>query len=231
MMYLDLEELDHIFKDRLLWSTDRFGLAQFRRQDHWGDPSTPLQTAISRLIEDQTGRLQTGPIRLLTHLRYFGYCFNPVSFYFCFGENGGHLETIVAEVDNTPWGERHCYILDESLNKGDLEKKHYRFAKSFHVSPFMGMDIEYDWCFTCPENFLNIHMVSRESNEKFFDATMTLRRRKIDTQSLTSVLLRFPFMTAKVMVAIYWNALRLWLKGCPFYSHPRKMKSLEIQGQ
>jgi DUF1365 family protein len=222
-MYLDLEELNHLFEHRLFWSTNCFNLAQFRREDHWGDSSIPLSQAVSRLIQERTGRLHSGPIRLLTHLRYFGYCFNPVSFYFCFDEDDRYLDTIVAEVNNTPWGERHCYILDESLNEGDRSKKRYRFEKEFHVSPFMSMDVKYDWYFTSPHHSLNIHMENRGSKEKFFDATMTLRRREIGRRSLNSVLLHYPFMTGKVMAAIHWNALRLWLKGCPFYTHPRKL--------
>ena len=231
MMYLDLQELDYLFARRWLWSSKRFNLAQFRRTDHWGDPTVPLPQAISRLIEAHTGKAHTGPIRLLTHLRYFGYCFNPVSFYFCYDEREV-LQTIVAEINNTPWGETHCYVLNESLNEGDRKKKRYRFGKDFHVSPFMSMDIDYDWYFTIPQGTLNVHMENRETNEKFFDATMTLRRQEIDAFSLNLVLFRYPFMTGKVMAAIHWNALRLWMKGSPFYTHPHKrMNHLETQRQ
>ena len=225
LLYLDLEELGDLFQDELFWSANRFNLAQFRRKDHWGDQSVPLFQAIAQLVQEKTGRLPSGPVRLLTHLRYFGYCFNPVSFYFCFDADDRFVETIVAEVNNTPWGERYCYVLDESLNKGDEFKKRYQFAKDFHVSPFMSMDIDYDWYFTSPRESLNIHMENRESEHKFFDATMTLQRREISKKSLNLVLFRYPFMTAKVITAIHWNALLLWLKGCPFYTHPHKLES------
>ena len=229
MIYLDLGELDTVFEGSLFWSTRRLALAQFRQEDHWGEQSIPLSQSISQLIESHTGCPQTGPIRLLTHLRYFGYCFNPVSFYFCFDDSDSYLQTVVAEVNNTPWGDRHCYVLDEVLNEGDRDKKHYRFEKDFHVSPFMDMNVEYDWYFTRPGTSLGIHMENRESEEKFFDATLTLQRREIDTRSLHSVLLRYPFMTGKIIAAVYWNAMRLWLKGCPFYTHPGKLeKSQEV---
>ena len=91
-VYLDLDELDHVFQGRLLWSTKGANVAWFRRTDHVGDPRMPLRDAVSELVERRTGRRPRGPIRLLTHLRYFGYCMNPVSFYYCFdlsGDQGG----------------------------------------------------------------------------------------------------------------------------------------------
>ncbi len=150
LLYLDLAELDTVFRGRWLWSTRRLALARFHRADHLGDTATPLDAAVRDLVEAQTGRRPAGPIRLLTHLRYFGYCFNPVSFYYCFDASGARVETIVAEVNNTPWGERHCYVLDETHDAGCGDRRRYRFDKAFHVSPFMPMDLTYDWRFGSP---------------------------------------------------------------------------------
>ena len=222
MMYLDLEEVPRLFKGRWLWSSERFALAQFRRTDYLGDPQAPLTQAVRELVAQHTGRQPQGPIRLLTHLRYFGYCFNPVSFYFCYDAFGQAVETIVAEVTNTPWGERSCYVLDERQNEAHGNKKRYRFGKTFHVSPFMSMDVDYDWRFLEPDKQLVIHMDSRKSGDKFFDATMTLSRQEITGPALAWCLLRYPFMTGKVIAAIYFQALRLWLKKAPFYPHPAK---------
>ncbi|MEZ5451088.1 MAG: DUF1365 family protein, partial [Thiolinea sp.] len=103
MLYLDLDELPTLFKPYWLWSVDRPNLARFRRRDHLGDPQQPLSEAVRERIEQETGRRPAGPIRLLTHFSYFGYRFNPVSFYYCFDAADQQLEYIVAEVNNTPW--------------------------------------------------------------------------------------------------------------------------------
>jgi DUF1365 family protein len=110
MMYLDLDELPTLFQKRWLWSVSRPALARFHRDDHIGDPAESLSESVRKLVEAETGKRPEGPIRLLTNLAYFGYCFNPVSFYYCFSEDGETVETIVAEVNNTPWGERDTYV-------------------------------------------------------------------------------------------------------------------------
>ena len=223
MMYLDLAELDALFDGRLLWSQRRAAPARFRRSDYLGDPRIALPDAVSRLVEERTGAPCEGPIRLLTHPRYFGYGFNPVSLYFCFDTEGRSLRTIVAEVSNTPWGERHCYVLDGATNLGRGEKRRHEFRKDFHVSPFMDMDVDYRWYFTPPGRSLGIHMENLKSGKRFFDATLALTRREISTVSLNAVLLRYPLMTARIVAAIYWHALLLWIKGTPFFTHPAKL--------
>ena len=220
MVYLNLDELESVFDDYLLWSVGRFNLASFRRQDHIGDPGVSLKQSVSELVEQHTGSSPRGPIGLLTHLRYAGYGFNPVSFYYCFDEQDQHVETIVAEVNNTPWGEQHCYVLSECDNTGEGAFKRYTPMKEFHVSPFMPMDIEYDWRFGPVSETLNIHMQNYRDECKLFDATMSLKRQDINSRSLASALVRYPFVTAKVTSGIYYQALRLWLKKTPFYSHP-----------
>ena len=136
-LYLDLAELDEVFGGRWLWSARRPALAWFRRADYLGDPALPLDERCATWSWRETGRRPAGPIRLLTHLRYFGHCFNPVSFYYCFDAAGEQVEAIVAEVTNTPWGERHAYVLPAPAGARTLR---VRFDKAFHVSPFMPME-------------------------------------------------------------------------------------------
>jgi len=222
MVYLDLAELDRVFAPRWLWSCKRAALARFKREEHLGDAAVPLDIAVRELVESQTGRYPKGPIRLLTNLSYFGYCFNPVSFYYCFDAEDKQVETIVAEVNNTPWGERHCYVLGEDMNQDLASHKRYAPVKKMHVSPFMPMDVAYDWRFSTPAKSLNVHMENARDGQKIFDATLEFKRSEISGGSLARVLLLYPFMTVKVIVAIHWQALRLWLKRVPIYDHPSK---------
>ncbi|HTO46305.1 MAG TPA: DUF1365 domain-containing protein [Burkholderiales bacterium] len=223
MLWLDLDELDAVFRGRWLWSTRRPALARFDRRDHLGEHSVPLERAVRDLVEARTGRRPAGPIRLLAHLRYFGYCFNPVSFFYCYASGGERIEAIVAEVNNTPWGERHCYVLDATALPARAAVMRFRLGKALHVSPFMPMDQVYDWRFSAPGERLAVHTAlhaASGSGGKVFDATLALRRVPISGASLAGVLVLFPLVTLKVIAAIYWQALRLWAKGIPFHHHP-----------
>lgn len=222
MMYLDLEELPVLFKPFWLWSLEKFNLASFRRRDHLGDPKKPLLEAVKECVYSHTGQQPEGPIRLLTHLRYLGYGFNPVSFYYCFDTEDKHIEAIVCEVNNTPWGEQHLYVLSDPDNirtEGKLTKRYQR-RKEFHVSPFMPMDIDYEWSFSIPGELLNVHMKNFQQQQKIFDATLKFQKLPVNSLTLATVLTLFPLITLKVATGIYFEALRLWLKKIPFYSHP-----------
>ena len=221
MAYLDLAELPQVFRGRWLWSVERPALARFRREDHYGARAVPLEESIRALVSEKTGRRPEGPIRLLTHLAYYGWCFNPASFYYCFDPAGEKVEVVVAEVANTPWLERHMYVLDRRECPPEAKTMEFRRRKEFHVSPFMDMDQDYAWFFKDPARSLFIHMENSEKGAKIFDATMTLDRREITGASLAWALLRWPFMTLTVVGGIHWQALKLWLKGVPVFTHPR----------
>jgi len=219
LMYLDLDELPTLFARRWLWRYERRGVAAFRRADYLGDASLGLADAVRQRVASALGFVPGGPVRVLTHLRYAGYCFNPVSFYYCFAAHGGALEAIVAEITNTPWGKRHAYVLDARAQRS-LRSPRFRFDKAFHVSPFMAMAHEYDWRVGVPGKRLTVHMQNHRAGTRWFDATLSLTRRPITTATLAATLLRFPFMTAQVVAAIHWQAARLWWKGVPVVPHP-----------
>ncbi len=227
LLYLDLAELPEVFDRHWLWSARRPNLAWFRRKDHMGNPGLSLDTVIRDTIQNATGIKPEGPIRLLTHLRYFGYGFNPVSFYYCYNHDDTQLQTIVAEVNNTPWGEQHYYVLPASEHTGHGRHQRYKRQKEFHVSPFMPMDIDYDWRFSVPAKRLNVHMENFHAGQKVFDATLQLQRTAITSTSLVRVLLQYPFITGKVIVTIYWQALKLLVKKVPLHSHPDKKEAPE----
>lgn len=220
-LLLDLDELDQVFSQRWLWSVNHRNLAEWRRADYLGPADMPLADAVRLRVRQAIGRAPQGPIRLLTHLRYAGYAFNPVSFYYCFEADGITLDTVVADVTNTPWRERHSYVLpvDDADQMGRTLR--WRFDKQFHVSPFMPMERRYDWRLTPPGDDLHVHMKVLSGQNREFEADLALERHALNGRSLARVLCCYPLMTLNVIGAIHWQALRLWLKRNPVYDHPR----------
>lgn len=219
LMYLDLGELPQLFDGHPLWSARRPALARFRRDDFLGDPAQPLDEAVRDLVQERLGFRPAGPVRMLAHLRYLGHCFNPVVFYWCFAPGVERVEAVVAEVTNTPWGERHAYVAAGGGNAEPvLESRH---EKALHVSPFMQMEVEHRWRIATPGERLAVTIEDHDADGRLvFDAHLALRRRPITRAALTRVLVRHPAMTLRVLSGIYAQALRLRLKGAPWHAHP-----------
>jgi uncharacterized protein len=224
MMYLDLADIGACFAGRWLWSVNRRNLAEFRRSDFLGPADIPLDQAVRDRVEQETGQRPGGPIRMLAHLRYFGLSFNPVAFYYCFAGDGTTLETIVAEITNTPWRERHAYVLPLSEATGQGRMHAWEFAKQFHVSPFLPMDRRYHWRFSHPGDKLRVHMRVIADAATEFDASLRLQRRPLSGWGLARSLLRFPLMSLQVVLAIHWQAFFIWCKRNPVYDHPHNGK-------
>ena len=223
MAYIDITSLQTTMKPSFLWNVGKPALASFRRKDYHGDPSISLESAVRKTLQDKTGKAFKGPIRLLTHLRYFGYCFNPVSFYYCFNETDEKVEAIMAEVTNTPWQERHAYVIDKQSQSKNKLNFTASLKKQLHVSPFWGMDHDYEMLFSLPEDSLNVHMKNYKNKEKVFDVTLSLKRSPFTNRTLLTALLRFPLLTLMVVYRIHWQALRLYIRKAPFFTHPRKI--------
>lgn len=219
-LYLDLSELEDVFSGRWLWSLERPNWASFRRSDYFHASTLPLDRAVRDEVERQLGHRPGGPIRLLTHLRYLGYCFNPISIYYCFADDGHTLEAILTEIHNTPWGEEYLRAFDARTGAENGEWHTFQLDKEFHVSPYMPMDISYDWRFTAPGEQVAVQMTSLRQGAEIFSASLQLQKQAVTGGNMAKALLRWPFMTAKVIAAIYWQALRLKLKGVPFCPHP-----------
>ncbi|MEM8930631.1 MAG: DUF1365 domain-containing protein [Acidobacteriota bacterium] len=236
MTYADLDAIEAVLNDLPLGGVgaSRWPVAmRYRRSDYFGDPLHSLAAAVRDEVERQSGFRPAGPVWILTHLRQWGLAFNPVSFYYCFAADGsGRVEHIVAEVTNTPWGERHLYVLSAEVEGTDHRDDVVTFehAKAFHVSPFMPMDQRYRWRFTPPGERLVVHIDNLggrgfgddpDDGAKRFDATLDLERRApLTTGALLKAQCRHPMMPAMVIVRIYRQAAALWLKRTPFHPHP-----------
>ncbi len=223
MAYVDISSLKSAMKRSLLWNINKPAIVSFRRKDYHGDPTIELDSAVRKTLLDKTGKQFKGPIRLLTHLRYFGHCFNPVSFYYCFDENDKKVEAILAEVTNTPWKERHTYVINEKLEADQKISFTATPKKQFHVSPFWGMDHDYEWFFSNPDEALNVIMKNYKDGQKVFNVALSLKRRDFNKKGLIKAVLRFPLATIVVVYRIHLQALMLLIRRAPFFTHPDKL--------
>lgn len=256
-VWIDLDDIDSLADHSRWWSIEKFNAVSFYRKDYLPGVDDLKQAVIDKIKAD-TEQDFSGKVFLLTNLRYWGYCYNPVSFYFCYDKENS-LRFILSDINNTPWNERHCYVHDSlrseqaknealiranepsrSNNKTldrikNYKKQSFHFDKLFHVSPFMPMNMFYQWHYQIQQESVLIHMELFDKDKKpsnkakpvntdvplKFYANMNLSAKQLNKQSANRLPLKFPFLCGKVLFGIYWNALKLWLKKVPFYDHPQ----------
>jgi hypothetical protein len=231
MLALDLREWQTVTQISPLFSLEKFNWLSLRRRDYFQPEKDNLLQAVTNQVQSATGWKPDGPVELITHPRYFGYVFNPVSFYFCYNAgdtpgNGAVPRVILAQITNTPWKERHVYCLESTgaePTSAGWRTERFGFGKRFHVSPFNPMDQHYQWTFSFRGPEVRIHMNVLQEDRKHFDATLVVRRTPLDRKELHRSLRQFPLEALKVVGGIYWHALKLKLKGVPFYTHPDKL--------
>ena len=229
-IWLDVEQTDLIDKISRFWSSEKNNLVCFKRENYQPNKTgenNSIRQQVCKKINSQTNKNFDGNVYLLASLSYWGYCYNPVSFYLCY-DRKNNLEFILSEIHNTPWGERFTYVHDVSLNEYShsqfknirSDTLAFKFDKAFHVSPFMPMDLNYDWHFQIKQNKVLISMNLQQGDQPIFNATLDLKGQELTKKQANQLPFRYPFMCIKVLLAIYWNALRLWVKGVNFFDHP-----------
>lgn len=217
MPAIDLDEIDQLASCLWGFGQHRWHWARWRRDDYLGQG--PLKTAVQDQVKTLTGVQLNGRVIAVCQLRYLGLYFSPVNFYYLYDEQDT-WRYLLAEVSNTPWNERHYYAIP--AEKGE-SGEHWRHAKAFHVSPFNPIDQEYRWRIKPLGDQLYVHLACHKE-KKIFDATLVMKSLPLTSRTLLWQLMKTPLLTLKVLVGIYWHALRLWFKGAPYYPHPGKKK-------
>lgn len=226
MLYLDLDELPALLEKTPFWSASHPAAGRFRREDFLGDSDRPLVDCLRDLVERETGT-RPGAVRLLANLRYFGFLMNPIACYYCYAPGSDTLQAIVAEVTNTPWNDRHAYVLPVT---GEDALDDIWFQKSFHVSPFNPLNMRYRWRSRRPGERLAIHLENHLNGTCVFDATLKLEREPISAAALNRLLfIRYPLMTVRIAAGIYYQAFKLFIRRAPFYARADRPDTLTAQ--
>jgi DUF1365 family protein len=238
---LELEELDAVFANHWLWSTTSMAFARFRKDDHLTEfrSMESLRARVLAVLRRSGVQGEIGAVRLLTQLRYLGFAMNPVSFFYCYDLSGSRLVSVIAEVNNTPWGQQHVYVIpaNNEGNRSNVSADEIR--KTFHVSPFMPMQMSYRMTFSQPAEKLGVRIENQvlrddetafgePTDKKALDVTMVLNRKPLTSRNLHWMLVKYPLVSFKIFVGIYWQAILLYLKKIPFYPHPGKAEQMDL---
>lgn len=227
---LNLAEVDDIFSRSRFWSVEKPNLVSFKRRDYFGEHHLGLEQAIRQRVLDETGNQATGNIFMLTHLRQWGACFNPVTFYFVLNDQNTAIAYLLFEINNTPWNERHSHFHACDQNHSEKTNKSetaFSFEKAFHVSPFLPMDMRYQCNFQIQQETIRIRMNLFKDDHCMLRTALSLEAQPMSARNMALLPVRHPLMTLRVLRRIYYQALCLKLKGIPFFTHPKQIQEME----
>ncbi|WP_299568186.1 DUF1365 domain-containing protein [uncultured Shewanella sp.] len=233
LMAINLDEISQLEKVSRLFGMSKWSLLKFNPQDYLNSlasqfeeqaveqletdnsilsPASALKQRVMWTIKQLGAKFDCDEVIFAGQIRHFGFYFSPVNFYFCY--QAGQPIYMLAEVSNTPWDQRHCYLVDiQDTQTTD---------KVFHVSPFLNLDMHYQWKIVPPSKRLNVTIQNRDDdNKKLFDASLHLQRKPFSSANVRQMLTAFPVMTMKIMWGIYWQAFKLFVKKIPFVAHPQ----------
>lgn len=209
----DIDDLEDLDRSLRLFSVGGFNLFGFAKEDYGPSDGSPLRLWVEGVLAAAGVNLEGGRILLLTFPRVLGLVFNPLSIWYCYGP-GGELRGVIHEVRNT-FGDRHSYVVPIGT-----QGLRHRFGKEMHVSPFNGMDQAYTFSLTEPGDRVSVSIEQTEGETKILQATMALSRIPLKDSNLIRLFMTHPMLTIKVVSAIHWEALRLWIKGAVFHRRP-----------
>lgn len=210
-LLLDLDEVEGLDRRMRLFSRNRFNLLSFHDRDHGDGSATALRSQIEAGLRQAGIDIGAGAVRLLTMPRVLGYVFNPISLFYCHHADG-RLAALVYEVTNT-FGARHAYVVPVPQADQATGRIAHGVAKALYVSPFMGMEMAYAFRGHVPAERLDLTITGWDAEGLLITAAMSGARRPMEDRDLLAATVALPLLTLKVVTAIHWQALRLWLKG------------------
>ena len=226
MSLLDLDEIDYLDHKYWWFSNHRWAPLQFKASDYFKSITSKecnLQTSNASELKRSATSIAASlgakidnidRVCMLAQLRCFGLYFSPVNFFFLY--HGDYARYLLAEVSNTPWNKKHCYLIDLDNPQPS--------PKRFHVSPFMDLNMQYRWQITAPEQKASVCIESWDKDH-LFTAIFSAQRYEINRSSIKKVFLQWPVVTATIVRQIYWQALKLFLKGIPYVPYQTSEKS------
>ena len=213
---LDLDELQRIDNEVTGFGYNRLSLLSFYDRDHGPGTGEPLRPWVEKILDEAGLSIHGGPIRLLCYPRMLGYAFNPLSNYFCYAPDG-QLVAVLHEVSNT-FGQRHCYLFDTRSDDGLVR---HSVKKCFYVSPFIDMDMTYNFRIRPPADSVTVAIHETDDNGAILFASFAGARKPLTRWSMVKAFCSYPLMTLKVIGGIHWEAFKLWRKGVPLVRRPK----------